>query len=134
MIFPQTVTYALEALCYLAHSAPGTFIKVKEISSKLDIPEHFLGKVLTQLVRKKLIVSSKGPTGGVSLVKDPSDFTVYDVMKALDVLDPLEDSCLLGLETCTQTLHCAFHDDWDQFKKKITSRAKKTTLAKLAKK
>ncbi|MCP4567446.1 MAG: Rrf2 family transcriptional regulator [FCB group bacterium] len=134
MIYPQTVIYALEALCHLARLSPKAYHKVKDISSELDIPPHFLGKILTQLVRKKLIVSSKGPTGGVALAKAPGRITIQDVLKALDAQDILDDKCILGLEECSDHASCPFHKEWARFKKGIASVAGKTTLKQLAEK
>ncbi len=132
MIYPQSVTYALEGLCQLARTAPETYMKTREISKDLNIPEHFLGKVLTQLVRHGLLVSRKGPTGGVALARPPQDITIQDVLEALDAGEALEDRCVLGLDDCTDRDACPFHDQWGRFKKGVTAAAKKTTLARLA--
>ncbi len=133
MIYPQTVTYALEALCHLARLTPDTYVKVKDISSELGIPPHFLGKILTQLVRKKLILSSKGPTGGVALARTPGSVTIYDILKALDAQELLEEKCILGMEECSDSDACPFHKEWGRFKSGVTSVARKTTLKQLAK-
>ena len=132
MIYPQTVTYALDALCHLARCTPGAYVKVREISADLGIPQHFLGKVMSQLVRKKLLVSSKGPTGGVALKKDPGEVTVADVLSALGASEYLEDKCVLGLGDCSDQNACPFHTDWGEFKSRIGIVARETTLAALA--
>ncbi|MCP4704448.1 MAG: Rrf2 family transcriptional regulator [candidate division Zixibacteria bacterium] len=134
MIYPQTVSYAIEALGYMASLELGTFHKVKEIAAELNIPEHFLGKILSQLVRKKLLISSKGPTGGISLGKAPNKISLFNIIAALDALDALEDKCILGLRQCSDKKCCPFHDESKRFKNRIITVAKQTTLAKLAKK
>jgi len=134
MIYPQTVSYAIEALSYLARFSPGTYYKVKDIAMELEIPEHFLGKILSQLVKKKLLISSKGPTGGISLGKTPGEITLYDIIEALDALEVLEDKCILGLRNCSDAGCCPFHDESKKYKKGILVIAKKTTLAMLTKK
>jgi len=134
LIYPQTVSYAIEALAYLAQFSPKQFHKVKDIADQLDIPEHFLGKVLSQLVKKKLLISSKGPTGGIALSKDPKKIVLYDILTALDVIDIMEDKCILGLRQCSDNKCCPFHEESKQFKKGLMSIAKKTTLAELAQK
>ena len=134
MIYPQSVSYAIEALSYLARFSPKTFYKVKDIAKELDIPEHFLGKILTQLVRKKLLASSKGPTGGISLAKAPHKISLFNIIEALDALDDLKDKCILGLRNCSDTDCCPFHEESKRFKMGIIAVAKQTTLAKLVKK
>ncbi len=84
MVYPQSVTYALKALCHLTRTAPRTYVKSREISLNMEIPEHFLGKVLTKLVHHGLLVSQKGPTGGVALARSPKNITIQDVLEALD--------------------------------------------------
>ena len=134
MIFPQAVTYALDALSYLVKNSGGSYVKIKQIAEETGIPQHFLGKVMTQLVRKKLIVSSKGPTGGVALIKNPTQITIFDVLQALDAQNLLEDNCILGLWDCSDCDSCPFHDKWGRFKKDVLAVARTTTLAHLARK
>ena len=64
MIYPQATSYAIEALAFIAGLEGGTSVKTRQLSEALDIPGQYLGKVMTQLVKKKYISSSKGPTGG----------------------------------------------------------------------
>ncbi len=132
MVYPQSVTYALEALCHLARTTPGAYVKAREISSALGIPEHFLGKVLTQLVRRGLLVSHKGPTGGVALAKSPKKITIQNIFEALDAGEALEDRCVLGMNCCSDHDACPFHNQWGRFKQGVAATAKKTTLARLA--
>ena len=133
MVYPQSVTYALEALCQLARTAPGNYLKAREISSELGIPEHFLSKVLTQLVRRGLLVSQKGPTGGVALARAPRKISIQDVLQALDAGEALKDRCVLGMNNCSDRAACPFHDQWGKFRAGVVAVAKKTTLAQLAK-
>ena len=56
----NTCKYAVRALIYLGkYSEGGTKIGIKKISSDLLIPTPFLGKILQNLVRQKILVSTK---------------------------------------------------------------------------
>lgn len=132
MIYPQTVTYALNALCHLSRNEKGPYVKVRELAMALNIPRHFLGKVLTQLVRKQLLVSSKGPTGGIALARSPDAITIADVLIALDALPSVDNYCILGFAHCEQPHSCPFHDDWSDFQNRIMTSARETTLSALA--
>jgi Rrf2 family protein len=128
MLFSQSVTYAIESLRYLSKLPPKTIRKTKTIAEELGIPEYFLGKILTQLVRKGILVSFKGPTGGVSLKAKPEKLTVHRIMKKLDVTFNFGDTCVIGLKKCSKSNPCPFHEDVMRFKQAIIDKSKNTTL------
>ena len=132
MIYPQSTTYALEALGFMAALDPGATVKTRELAETLKIPEHFLGKVMSQLVKKRLISSSKGPTGGFALAVDPTKVTLYRILAALDSLSALEEDCVMGLSKCSDDKPCALHEAWRSFRDSAVSRAQKLTLSQLA--
>lgn len=111
---------------------PGTTIKVRELAAKIEVPEQYLAKVLSQLVRKKFVNSTKGPKGGFSLAVDPKTVTLYRIMAATDSLTALEDECVMGLRFCSAEAPCAFHDNWLKFKEQVVLRAQTLTLADLS--
>lgn len=88
---------------------------------------------MTQLVKKKYISSSKGPTGGFELTINPEKITLYRVMASLDSLTPLEEDCVMGLGRCSAETPCAFHDRWTKFKEQVVSEAQQLTLKDLSK-
>lgn len=133
MIYPQSIVYALEALGLLAALEPDRSIKVKEIAKSLDIPEHYLGKVLTLLVRKKFVSSNKGPTGGFQLSPKTRNMTVYRLLASLDGLIALEDNCVMGLKKCSNETPCLLHESWLAFKQDATVKFQTLTLEDLSK-
>lgn len=133
MLYQQSTAYAIEALGFLAAMPAGASMKVRELAEQLGIPEQYLAKVLSQLVRKKFVKSSKGPTGGFSLAVDPHNVTLYRIMAAMDSLTALEDECVMGLRFCSNAAPCAFHHDWLKFKASVVANAQTLTLAELSK-
>jgi Rrf2 family iron-sulfur cluster assembly transcriptional regulator len=96
----NTCKYAIRALIYLGKfSTEGTRIGIKKISSDLSIPTPFLGKILQNLVKQKILVSTKGPNGGFGLGKKPEDISLYDIVKIVDGEDFFKN-CLIGLQPC----------------------------------
>jgi Rrf2 family protein len=132
MLYPQSTAYAIEALGYLATLPMGTTVKVREMAQALDIPEQYLAKVLSQLVRKKFVSSTKGPTGGFSLAVEPGNVTLYRIMAAMDSLTSLEDECCMGLRSCSNATPCAFHEQWIRFKEQVVTKAQHLTLVELS--
>lgn len=96
----NTCKYAIRALIYLGkHSEDGTRIGIKKISADLMIPTPFLGKILQNLVKQKILVSTKGPNGGFGLGKKTEEISLYDIVKIVDGEDFFKN-CLIGLNPC----------------------------------
>lgn len=97
----NTCKYAVRALIYLGKfSADGTKIGIKKISADLEIPTPFLGKILQNLVKQKILVSTKGPNGGFGLGKKVDEISLYDIVRIVDG-DDFFRNCLIGLQPCT---------------------------------
>lgn len=96
----NTCKYAVRALIYLGKfSADGTKIGIKKISADLEIPTPFLGKILQNLVKQKILVSTKGPNGGFGLGKKVDEISLYDIVRIVDG-DDFFRNCLIGLQPC----------------------------------
>lgn len=112
-MFSKTCEYAIRALIFIAQqSRKGTRVGIKEVAVEIGSPEHFIAKILQELVRKQLVLSYKGPKGGFFIDPD-SDCTLADVVLALDG-EKLFSGCGLGLEQCSEVCPCPIHA---QFKK-----------------
>ena len=70
IMLSNTCKYALRALIYLGKfSEENSRIGIKKIAEDLSLSSPFLGKILQNLVKQKLLVSTKGPNGGFALGK-----------------------------------------------------------------
>lgn len=111
LIFSRQCEYALQAVLYLALRPEGEMTSIKSLARKLGIPYHFLGKILQDLTRKKLLVSLKGPTGGFALAVPAKDVTLFHIVEAIDGAGFMQ-SCVLGFPECSGTSPCAVHSAW----------------------
>ena len=132
MIYHRHITYSLKALAYLASKPVDTVINVKDLAAELDIPRHFLGKVLTDLVKKHLVVSAKGPTGGFKLAESSKSLSIYGILETLGGLAKLENSCVMGLDKCLEQKPCALHVSWIEFKKSAVLKTQRLTLGEFS--
>jgi len=73
MKFSKPGQYALRSMIYLATSSHGRTVTIEEIARETKLPKHFLSKVFQDLVHSNLVVSQKGPHGGVNLARSPED-------------------------------------------------------------
>jgi len=111
ILFSRQCEYAIQGVLYLALKPEGEMTSIKELTRRLDIPYHFLGKILQRLTNKRLLISMKGPTGGFALRKQPEDITLFDIVEAIDGGD-FKDKCVLGFAECSGKNPCSVHTTW----------------------
>ncbi len=129
----NTCKYAIRALIYLGkNSSDGTRIGIKKISSDLTIPTPFLGKILQNMVKQKILVSTKGPNGGFGLGKKAEDISLYDIVKIVDGED-FFNNCLIGLQPCASHAlsgkPCPIHKQFGPIRAQLHQFYQKTTIA-----
>lgn len=110
--------YGIRAVIYLASQPRSAGMTgIKQISSDLDLPMPFLAKILQQLAKQKILISSKGPHGGFSLLKDPKKITLLDIVNTIDGRDVFTN-CVMYSGTCqsVESKHkkCPLHDDYEK--------------------
>lgn len=132
MLLSRACEYGIQALLYLAMRPESSFVSIKEIAEKQNISFHFLGKTLQILTQRGLLVSYKGPHGGVSLAKPAKDITLAEIVEAIDGLDFL-DQCVIGLGKCIDNQPCPLHFPWMKIKDEIIKMLTQTSLEYLAK-
>ena len=116
VIFSRSCEYGIQALLYLAQqSRERHLVQLREISSSLHIPHHFLSKIMQTLAHYELVISHKGLNGGFELGRVPSKIRLIDIVRALDG-DAFLDHCVLGLTSCSPESPCSVHQDWLQAK------------------
>jgi Rrf2 family iron-sulfur cluster assembly transcriptional regulator len=125
--------YAIISTLYLAeHSNEERKISVKEIAENIDVPSPFLAKLFQQLVRGKIISSSKGPHGGFFLSEKNKQKNVLDIIDNIDGLNKL-NGCFLGLNECDATNPCPVHYIVAPFKNNILEKFRDITIMEFAK-
>ncbi len=122
----------MQAVIYLAAQSDKAPILQRTISEELDIPNHFLGKILQQLTPHNILRSQKGKDGGFSLDRPPTEISLYTIIKIIDGESVL-DKCILGFPSCTDDTPCPLHTQWSDAKDSIIGMLKMETIDDLAK-
>ncbi len=130
MIYSRSTEYAIRALIPLALAPEGQYTMAKKLAEQEEIPSHFLAKILQQLARKGLLRSSKGPMGGFALRLAADKIRIYDIVEALDGLQPYH-LCIGGLGECPEEDRCPMHDGWVALHEAILDYLKENTIADL---
>ena len=136
-ILSNTCKYAIRATIYLAVNGKGNEkVGIKKIAQDLDIPTPFLGKILQNLVKYKILTSTKGPHGGFALAKDPYEISLLDIIEVIDGMD-LFTECLIGLKSCKEYGHdvvpCPIHNKFRPISNQLYNLFKEETIGNLKK-
>ncbi len=126
-MFSRTVEYALRAIVFLANQSDDQ--NVRQIAEATKVKKPYLAKVLHQLARHQLIRSKRGKQGGFSLVKLPSELTIWDVVQAIEPIRRIRH-CPLELDA-HRTKLCSLHKKLDEALEQIEIVFTSTTIAEI---
>jgi len=101
----KRVDYGLMALMHLAQNPDRAACSAREISETYRIPAELMAKILQKLVKKGVLVSQHGISGGYSLARPASAISAASVIEAIE--GPLSmTNCVSGESYCTQFDRC----------------------------
>ncbi len=130
MLLSRPCTYAIRAMTYLAMQPPGKLSGTREVSKEENMPNSFLGKVLLQLRRGRLLRSYKGVGGGYELALPPEKINLLMIFRCING-DELLEACILENRECRWSQHCALHEPWRAIRDQLCALLERTTLAEL---
>lgn len=104
---------------------PRTFA---EIAKSQKISPHFVSTIAVLLKRAGFIKAMRGPKGGITLARDPSDIHLLEVIEA--VRGPLAIMpCLEKPKSgCKNTAECPVYDMWEDINNRIREALNDYTL------
>ena len=76
--------YALRIMIDLAQHDEGEAIPLKEISERQGITLKYMEQIMPLLTRAGYVRSFRGNNGGYLLSKEPSDYTVGDILRTTE--------------------------------------------------
>lgn len=78
----EAASIALHSMVMIARR--NEMMNVLKISELISSSKHHVAKVLQRLVKDDLLVSSRGPFGGFSLKKDPSEISLLEIFESIE--------------------------------------------------
>jgi Rrf2 family protein len=127
-MFSNGCEYGIRALTIIGRaSKEGRKVGIKEICRLAKTPESFTAKILQNLVRRRVLDSQKGPSGGFYISKDLDSITLYDIVEAIDGPGVFVN-CGLGMENCDASRPCPLHDKFAAVRKDLQTMCKSNTL------
>ncbi len=131
VLFSKQCEYALQAILYMALRPESERTSIREMTKKIEIPYHFLAKILQDLTYRGLLVSQKGPTGGFGLARSPKDITLYEIVEAIDGSDFMT-GCVMGFPECSGKNPCSFHSKWGEMRESLRVTLQNKSVAQMA--
>ncbi len=133
MMFSKACEYGIKASIFIALSSyKGERVSLKAIAKEINSPEAFTAKILQDLVRHKIINSTKGAYGGFDVDKTSiSSIKLSHIVNAIDG-DSIYNGCGLGLETCDENHPCPVHDRFKLVRDELKFMLEHTNLEELA--
>lgn len=126
-MFSQTAEYALRAMVHLAYCGD-TPVNSENIAEATHVPPGYLSKVMRDLVVAKIVTSQRGPNGGFTLLRQPDEVTILDVINAVDPVRRITE-CPLGNPAHVKL--CPLHQRLDDAIATIEESFRRTTIAEV---
>jgi Rrf2 family protein len=111
------------------HLNEGT-IQIKDICERQDVSEQYLKNLLASLRAANLIRSVRGPRGGLTLARPPSQIRVIEIIRAMEGSISLVD-CIDAPEICSRADLCVTRDLWTEMGDAMNAVAESTSLQDL---
>ena len=124
--------YAVRCILYMSGREKNQIIIRKEISTAMDIPDQFLGKIAQQLARSGFLEIIQGAKGGYRLLKIPEKITLLEVVEAVSGEIFLND-CIMNPDSCSRSSSCAVNTVWEKAREQLRATLREATFDKLLK-
>ena len=115
--------YGIRILAHLARDEPGMTHNAREVAGDLHLPAPMVSKVMKSLARADVLASHRGPGGGFSLVRQPDELSVAEMISALEGPVALTE-CQIGPSVCQHEGNCSVQEPWS-----VINRSVQNTLA-----
>jgi Rrf2 family iron-sulfur cluster assembly transcriptional regulator len=122
--------YGLRGMLYMARQPLGQVCLVSQVAAAEELPESYLAKIFQDLARSRLLISHRGAKGGFSLVNDPQEINLLQIIEAVEGPITLAP-CLDIREGCDRIDLCEIYDALDSAQAQMISVLEGTSLADL---
>lgn len=122
--------YGLRGMVFMARQPVGQVCLVSQVAAAEELPESYLAKIFQDLARNRLLMSHRGAKGGFSLVSEPEEVNLLQIIEAVEGPIALAP-CLDVREGCERIEICEIYETLDSAQTQMTLTLKNTTLADL---
>ena len=121
--------YAVMAMADLAINNAKKPVSLAEISLRQGISLSYLEQLFLKLKKNNLVLSSRGPSGGYILSRDPDEIKLSSIINAVDEKIKTVKCKKESKKGCNgKSVKCITHDLWEDLETHIHSFFEKNTL------
>jgi len=137
-LLSKKTKYAIRALIALGEHFGGDSMNILSISQKEKIPKKFLEQILLEMRNAGFLFSKKGAGGGYSLLKNPAEINLVQVMRLTG--GPIAQLPCVSLnfyrrcEECKEEATCGIRDTFMSVRDATLKILSETTIADLIRK
>ncbi len=123
--------YGMRLMLDLALHNNGSYIPLKEVASRQELPEKYMEQIITPLSRAGFLRGVRGAQGGYQLTRSAGEYTVGMILRTMEgdlsVVSPVDS----GQETGDVAAHLVVNNVWTQINEAIEQVVDHITLAEL---
>ena len=126
--------YGLRAVIDLAKYAKNEPVSLSDVAERQSISISYLEQLMAKLKKAGIVQSTRGAQGGYSLVKNPEEISVGEILRALEgSLSPVDCSAVDGEgETeCSASNFCVTKYVWKRINDSINDTVNNIFLSEL---
>ena len=124
--------YALRLMLDIALRDGEEPVSLRDVAERQEISNKYLEQIVTQLSRAGLVRSVRGMGGGYLLKRPPEEFTVGEILRAVEgSLAPV--SCAEDPGCCCRADRCVTQEVWEQIQAAVNGVVDHITLQDLVK-
>ena len=110
--------YAIRICAYLAGKKGQGPVSISQISQKLFITRPFATKIVYRLKQYKILNTTQGKEGGVSINANPETLSIYNILEAIG-FDGSVNECLKVPDFCPLVKTCKIHSFFMEQEEKL---------------
>ena len=130
-IIRRNTDYGLRMITFLAkHATNAEVVPASRLASENKIPYELGRKLLQELCKAKLLESVRGPDGGFTLAKKPSEISVLEIINALQG-EIYMNKCLTDKHACECASACQIKDALGIIQQHLNDQLKELTLEQI---
>lgn len=123
--------YAIRITAFLAGLKSKDQLSVSELSERLHVSRSYAARIVHVLKTGGIVKTTQGLYGGVSLAKDASKISFFDIMQIMQLKSTLNE-CLASKDICQFPSICKVHGFLAQQEKRLFEELKNAMISDYA--
>lgn len=128
----RRVDYGIRAMVDIASLPANSIASTRDVAKRQEIPQIFLTKIVTRLMRAGLVGTQRGAAGGIYLARPAEEINMLDIVEAVDGCVAL-NHCTQLPSKCKRDAYCPSRPVWQRVQEDMLRTLKEARLSDLTK-